>query len=57
MTPRSRPSTGWIEEISRQTWLAGDAVRTYTGSGPMITDDDPRPEYFLLRELSPGATD
>jgi spermidine synthase len=47
---------GWIEEIARQTWLTGDAVRTYTGPGPMITDDDPRPEYFLLRELSPGAT-
>jgi len=39
----------WIEVIDRQTWLAGDAVKTYVGDGPLITDDRPRPEYFLLR--------
>jgi hypothetical protein len=41
---------GWLAEIARQTWLVDDAVRSYTGDGPMITDDQPRPEYFLLRE-------
>jgi len=41
---------GWLAEIARQTWLVDDAVRAYTGDGPMITDDQPRPEYFLLRE-------
>jgi spermidine synthase len=45
---------GWLAEIDRQTWLVEDEVRTYAGSGPMITDDQPRPEYFLLRELTNG---
>jgi spermidine synthase len=41
---------GWLAEIGRQTWLVDDEVRSYAGDGPMITDDEPRPEYFLLRE-------
>jgi spermidine synthase len=41
----------WVGVIDRQTWLSGDAVRTYAGPGPLITDDRPRPEYFLLRRL------
>jgi hypothetical protein len=45
---------GWLEEIARQTWLVDDAVRAYAGDGPMITDDQPRPEYFLLREWNTG---
>jgi spermidine synthase len=39
----------WIDVIESQTWLAGDAVEAYAGEGPLITDDRPRPEYFLLR--------
>lgn len=39
----------WLQVIDRQTWLADDAVTAYAGSGPLITDDRPRPEYFLLR--------
>ena len=40
----------WIDrDPTASTWLAGDAVRTYAGAGPLITDDEPRPEYFLLR--------
>ncbi len=45
---------GWLAEIDSQTWLVGDEVREYAGSGPMITDDQPRPEYFLLREWNAG---
>ena len=41
----------WVQVIARQTWLAGDEVRSYAGPGPLITDDRPRPEYFLLRRL------
>jgi spermidine synthase len=41
----------WAAEIAGQTWLTGDAVRAYAGSGPLITDDRPRTEYFLLRRL------
>ena len=42
----------WVELIDERTWLVGDEVKTYAGVGPLITDDAPRPEYFLLRELS-----
>jgi spermidine synthase len=42
---------GWVDVIARQQWLAGPAVAIYAGSGPWITDDRPRPEYFLLRRL------
>ncbi len=46
----------WIDVIDRQTWLAGAAVREYVGPGALITDDRPRPEYFLLRRLFGDAT-
>ena len=39
----------WLAVIDRQTWLTGAAVRDYVGAGDLITDDHPRPEYFLLR--------
>jgi spermidine synthase len=42
---------GWIEVIAEQTWLEDDDVRAYAGDGPLVTDDQPRPEYFLLRFL------
>ncbi len=42
---------GWVGVIALQTWLAGEAVRVAAGPGPLITDDRPRPEYFLLRRL------
>ena len=42
----------WIELIDKRTWLVGDEVSSYAGAGPLITDDAPRPEYFLLRELN-----
>jgi spermidine synthase len=42
----------WVQVIDRHRWLAdAEATRTYVGEGPVITDDDPRPEYFLLRRL------
>jgi spermidine synthase len=41
----------WIDVIRRQTWLTGDAVQQEAGAGPLVTDDRPRPEYFMLRLL------
>ena len=41
----------WVDVIGRQTWMTGDAVEQTVGSGPLITDDRPRPEYFILRRL------
>jgi spermidine synthase len=42
---------GWVDVIAHETWLTGAAVRETAGPGPLITDDRPRPEYFLLRRL------
>ncbi|HEV8698070.1 MAG TPA: fused MFS/spermidine synthase [Candidatus Limnocylindrales bacterium] len=44
----------WIAVIDRQFWIDDDALRAYAGPGPLITDDAPRPEYFLIRGLSEG---
>ncbi len=41
----------WVDEIARQTWLTGDEAKNVAGDGPLITDDHPRTEYFLLRRL------
>jgi len=46
---------GWIDAIARQTWMSGEAVRAFAGPGPLITDDRPRPEYFLVRRLLEGG--
>ena len=45
----------WVDVIARQTWMTDAIARATAGSGPLITDDRPRPEYFLLRRLADGA--
>ena len=50
-TRRRTTVEDWISVIARQQWLAGTGVTDYAGPGPLITDDHPRPEYFLLRRL------
>jgi spermidine synthase len=40
---------GWVEVVRRSQWLADDQLRSFIGSGPEITDDRPRSEYFLWR--------
>jgi spermidine synthase len=47
----------WISVIGRQQWLSGPAVQAYAGPGPLVTDDQPRPEYFLVRRLLDDAVD
>ena len=42
---------GWAELIPSLVRLSGDEVRAAAGEGPLITDDRPLPEYFLLRRL------
>ncbi len=50
---------GWVDVIEDRFWISGPDVQRFVGSGPLITDDRPIPEYFLLRrafgEPSPGA--
>ena len=40
---------GWVAVVRRSQWLADDQLRSFIGSGPQITDDRPRSEYFLWR--------
>jgi predicted membrane-bound spermidine synthase len=42
---------GWVSRIQSLVWIQGDAVARFAGDGPLITDDRPEPEYFLLRRL------
>jgi spermidine synthase len=42
---------GWEAEIPSLVWLQGDQVKKFAGDGPLVTDDRPLPEYFLLRHL------
>jgi spermidine synthase len=42
---------GWVSRIQSLVWVQGDAVARFAGTGPLITDDHPLPEYFLLRQL------
>jgi hypothetical protein len=42
---------GWVRRIGSLLWISDDQVTAYTGDGPLITDDRPLPEYFLLRHL------
>jgi spermidine synthase len=42
---------GWVARIMGMTWLADDRVAAFAGQGPLVTDDRPLPEYFLLHRL------
>ncbi len=49
------PTTSWPGIIQRLVWLTNGQVDTYSGPGPMLTDDHPLSEYFLIRDLGPAA--
>ncbi len=51
----ARTVDDWVDVIAEQHWLDDAEVTAYTGDGPLITDDHPRPEYFLLRRLANGT--
>jgi hypothetical protein len=42
-------AAGWAAKIPSMVWISGDDVARVVGNGPLITDDHPLPEYFLLR--------
>jgi len=46
---------GWARTIMAHDWLRDRQVDAFVGSGPVITDDRPISEYYLLRFLT--ATD
>ena len=39
----------WIQRIDELRWISDAQVDAFVGDGPLITDDRPLPEYFLLR--------
>lgn len=50
-----RSVDAWVSTLEGLTWAAGDVLRSAVGDGPLITDDRPLPEYFILRRLAnPG---
>ena len=49
---KGRSVDDWVQTLQGNTWAAGDQLRAAVGDGPLITDDRPLPEYFLLRRLA-----
>ena len=47
---------GWTARIAADTWLSGTAVTDFVGTGPMVTDDRPVSEYFLIRKTFGPST-
>nr|MBA2374403.1 hypothetical protein [Chloroflexota bacterium] len=44
----------WVTVIRDGVTMTGEEVDAFAGDGPLITDDRPLPEYFLLRRLFGG---
>lgn len=45
-------AAAWSQLIPSLVLATGDTVRAGVGPGPVITDDHPRTEYFLLRRIA-----
>ena len=46
-----RGMAAWADLVPRLVVLSGSGVLSFAGPGPLVTDDRPLPEYFLLRSL------
>ena len=42
---------GWVAKIDQLRWISDAEIDNFVASGPLVTDDHPLPEYFLLRRL------
>jgi spermidine synthase len=49
---RQRSIADWVTVLQGNTWASGDTLRRAVGDGPLVTDDRPLPEYYLLRHLA-----
>ncbi|HLG72639.1 MAG TPA: MFS transporter [Chloroflexota bacterium] len=47
----SLPNKPWPDIIQGMRWISDEEVDRFVGSGPLITDDHPLTEYYLLHEL------
>ncbi|MFN2583011.1 MAG: fused MFS/spermidine synthase, partial [Candidatus Dormibacteria bacterium] len=45
----------WTQLVSNMVWLQDDQVDAFAGAGPMITDDAPLTEYYILHQLFGGG--
>lgn len=45
-------SEQWAQVLIGNTWLAEGELELVVGAGPLVTDDRPHPEYFLLRRIA-----
>jgi hypothetical protein len=50
----NRSAAEWASVFASNTWASNDQLRALVGTGPLITDDHPLPEYFLLRRFKEG---
>jgi hypothetical protein len=41
----------WVVRIHSLEWISDFEIDRFVGTGPLITDDHPLPEYFLVRSL------
>jgi len=48
-------ATQWESIIHGNIWLTDNQVNAYTGAGPLITDDHPLTEYFMLDGFGSGT--
>ena len=49
---RGRTAEEWAAQLVGNTWVTDEEVRQVLGDGPLVTDDRPYPEYFLLRRIA-----
>jgi spermidine synthase len=49
------PARPWAEILGSMRWLQDVEIDGFVGDGPMITDDHPLTEYYLLHTLSRGG--
>ena len=49
---QGRSASAWASVLQDLTWASNDELRAIVGDGPLITDDRPLPEYFILRRLA-----
>jgi spermidine synthase len=51
------PDQPWSETLEGMRWIQDDEVDRFVGAGPLITDDHPVTEYYLLHDLSHRGQD
>jgi spermidine synthase len=51
------PVASWPSIIRRHVWMTNGQVNAYAGPGPLLTDDHPLSEYFLIHDLRVRAKD